>query len=335
MPFLAPAAAAVLLALLPAPATAAALGIQTVWSCATLASAQLSAAASWQTLNCSGTGIPIFGPAGPLIINVVTADLASPTLRLVPVMAPLSGVNRLAPLNKMAEDDGRALIAGINGGYFFRTDLGKSWFDDVCVGKTYDDALANASLSVPNDGPGDGAIVAAGALLSSNCNCPGFSRPVVMTINGANSRFDVLTRGAPPPAGLTLDAISSGPNFVSSNSSGSYIDIPSDDDNIGNILEHAANTGVGLLASPGGGALAFLVTTDGFDGCSPFNASCGTNAFTLAYFFKDYLNATSAMGMDQGGSTTMWVKGQGADGIVSHAGGGTRNINSGLFLLQD
>ena len=39
--------------------------------------------------------------------------------------------------------------------------------------------------------------------------------------------------------------------------------------------------------------------------------------------------------MDQGGSTTMWVKGQGADGIVSHAGGGTRNINSGLFLLQD
>jgi hypothetical protein len=125
-----------------------------------------------------------------------------------------------------------------------------------------------------------------------------------MTLNGPASRFDVLYRGQQPPQGTALDAMSAGPNLVSTNASGSYVNIPADDDNIGNILEHAANTGVGLIQDPStpGTATAVLVTTDGYDGCNPFDATCGTNAFTLAYFFKDYLNATSAMGMDQGGS---------------------------------
>jgi len=39
------------------------------------------------------------------------------------------------------------------------------------------------------------------------------------------------------------------------------------------------------------------------------------------------------MGMDQGGSTTMYVKGQPSNGIVTNPGQGVRNIFSGLFLV--
>ena len=63
-----------------------------------------------------------------------------------------------------------------------------------------------------------------------------------------------------------------------------------------------------------------------------FDPRCGINAFSMAYFFRDYLGVASAFGMDQGGSTTMFVKGQGTDGIVSNPGDGARPIFTGLFL---
>ena len=100
-----------------------------------------------------------------------------------------------------------------------------------------------------------------------------------------------------------------------------------DDENIGNILEHAANTAVGLTAN---GTTAMLVTTDGFDGCL-FDPTCGINAFSLAYLLRDALGAATAVAMDQGGSTTMWTA---AAGVVSNSstGGGTRTLFSGLFV---
>ena len=36
--------------------------------------------------------------------------------------------------------------------------------------------------------------------------------------------------------------------------------------------------------------------------------------------------------MDQGGSTTMWVKGQENGGVVSNAGYGARNVANALFI---
>jgi exopolysaccharide biosynthesis protein len=114
---------------------------------------------------------------------------------------------------------------------------------------------------------------------------------------------------------------------VSSNASGPFVDIPPDDDNIGNILEHSANTAVGLLAN----GTALLVTVDGYDGCSGLDATCGTNAYTLAYLMKDYFGVASALGMDQGGSTTMFVRGA---GVVSNIGQGVRAVFSALFVEE-
>ena len=323
-----------LVALSASTARAAPAGVITTWACSELSRAQLAPGALYQRLDCAGAGIPLFGPAGPhLIVNAVTVDLSPASgLRLAPMQAaPNAKGLRLASLDVIGAQDARA-IAGVNGGYFFRSDLGPTWFDSVCIGKNFSDAAEAPSASNPNAGPADGAIVAGGVLYGSTCDCPGYSRPAVLTIDGTASRVDLLTRGAPPPAGLAKDAISGSPNLVSTNASGSFVAIPSDDDNLGNILEHSANTGVGLRAAAdgSGGLEAVLLTTDGYDGCSIFNATCGTNAFTLAYMLKDFFNVTSALNMDQGGSTTFWTK---SAGIVSHSGGGPRAINSGLFVV--
>jgi hypothetical protein len=264
----------------------------------------------------------LFGRAGPLNVSFLSVDLTQPSLRLVPVVnATLATVEAMA-----AAQPTRKLLGGINGGYFWRVDS-TSFFDGVCVGKSRAEALAPPSTATPNTGVGDGAVVAQGSLLASNCDLPGYSRPAVLTLNGAASRIDVVHRGNAPPAGLALDSLAAGPNLVSSNASGSFLDIPSDDDNIGNILEHSANTAVGLYAN----GTAILVTTDGVDGCSGLDATCGANAFTLGYLMKDFFLVASAMGCDQGGSTTMWVRG---GGTVTNPGQGVRNIFSALFVEQ-
>lgn len=306
------------------------------WSCVSTRPAMpVNVGVVWQRLNCSttGAGVPVYGPAGPVIVNIVSADLSTPGLRLLPLAAP--SALQLAPINVTAAADGRNLLAGINGGYFYRVDLDK-FFDGVCIGKNLTDAQQPATAQNPNLGIGDGSTVLNGTLLSSNCNCLGFNRPAVVSINGTSTRIDLLDgTGLPPPYGLSLDSLSAGPFLLSTNASGTFIAIPSDDENILNILEHAANTGFGLNER---NSTAYFVTFDGYDGCPTSNPTCGTNAFTMAYFFRDYLGVTTAMGMDQGGSTTMWVK---AAGIVSSTGstnggpGAARPVYNGLFLLQD
>jgi hypothetical protein len=290
------------------------------WSCASLNASSLSGVL-YERLSCtSPRGIPVFGPAGPITVNKVSFNLSSANLVLKPVTAPRG---TLAGLDAIAATD-TSVLAGINGPYFYRVDVA-SFFDSVCLGKTRANALQPPSAQSPNFGIGDGAVVSGGALLSSNCDCVGFSRPAVLSINGTDSRVDVLHRGDAPPAGLALDALSAGPNLVTTNTSGIYVDIPHDDDNIGNILEHSANTAFGITQD----GVAMLVTTDGFDGCPLLNSTCGTNAFTLAYLMRDAFGAATAMGMDQGGSTTMWTK---QFGIVSSSGGGPRPIFAGLFI---
>jgi hypothetical protein len=98
-------------------------------------------------------------------------------------------------------------------------------------------------------GVGDGLVKVDGQVLSNNCDCKGYSRPAVLKLDGPSSWIDVLSRGQTVDDSVA-NAIAAGPNLVSYNDStgDSYVDIPSDDDNI-NIYEHAANTAVGLILS--------------------------------------------------------------------------------------
>jgi len=291
-------------------------------------------ATTWSRLRCTSSPIPVFGVAGPLVVNVVEAPLGAAGVRLLPVAtAPPAGAGpsaaQLMPLDRIVAA-APACVAAVNGGYFWRLDSA-GFIDTVCLLKLRGDAEKRAAAGVPNAGIADGAIVAGGVLYGSNCDCAGSSRPAVLSINGTSSRVDVLHRGDAPPAGLALDAISAGPNLVTTNASGSFVDIPADDDNVGNILEHSANTAVGLRAD----GTAVLVTVDGNDGCSPFDPTCVINAYSLAYLMRDFFNATTALNMDQGGSTTMWVKGAPGTGVVSNPGAGTRNIFGALCIVEE
>lgn len=308
------------------------------WSCITLQETVLvEGAATWKTENCT------MSPDEPflLTVNSVRVDLTSGKVRAVPGVADpaimLQGIPDMAAPNPN-------LIAGINGGYFWRVDITPFWVDDVCRKKTRKEALSPVDPAYPNYGVGDGLIKIDGVVKSNNCNCTGYSRPAVLALGGIKSTIEVLYRGETVDDSVA-NAIGAGPNLVSFDASTmqSYIDIPEDDDNI-NIYEHAANTAVGLIYSDATkketNTLLF-VTTDGSDECGPLDYTCGLNSRNLASLMKDYFKSSMAMSMDQGGSTTMWVKGANPErnGVVSRShsdepaiNDGPRSVANGLFI---
>ena len=65
---------------------------------------------------------------GPIVVNVVEAQLAAPGLRLVPITAA-NNVG-LATVDVIAAKSayGANVLAGINGGYFWEINKGAKWF---------------------------------------------------------------------------------------------------------------------------------------------------------------------------------------------------------------
>eukprot|EP01038_Epipyxis_sp_PR26KG_P015555 gene15555-21004_t len=309
----------------------------TSWYCVELQSTVLVDGIIWKTENCTNDA-----NTSPLLtVNSIAVDLAKTNgnYRVIPAVA--SSNTSLQTLPDMATQ--KSFIAGINGGYFWRVDISGIWIDDVCRGKTRKEAEQPASEKNANFGVSDGLIKVDGQVLGNNCNCSGYSRPAVLELSGEDSTIEVLYRGETVGKDVT-NAIGAGPNLVSFNatSSESYIDIPSDDDNI-NILEHAANTAVGLQFNKVDkkAMMLTMVTTDGSDECGPRDITCGLNSKDLASLMKDHFSSSVAMSMDQGGSTTMWVKGANPDrnGVVSRSHNtepvdqdGPRNIANGLFI---
>lgn len=227
------------------------------------------------------------------------------------------------------------------GGYFWRVDIEDFWIDDVCRGKTRKEANTPVSADNVNNGVSDGLVKIDGKVVGNSCDCKGYSRPAVLEIDSVDSTIAVVHRGETAES-TVQNAIAAGPNLVSFNSSTgeSYIDIPSDDDNI-NILEHAANTAVGILRTDGKARTMIIATTDGSDECGPKDITCGLNSKDLASLMKDHFQTAQAMSMDQGGSTTMWVKGANPDrnGVVSRSHNnkpveqdGPRNVANALFF---
>lgn len=322
------------------------------WDCKQLSLKNLTPAGEvdWTRLNCTGSFIPehcVLHKAravGPMVFNVIRANLQSPGVRGVPLEVPqvasMDPKDRVKPLSEIAAihaldlGDDEELIAGVNGGYFWRTDS-ESFFDDVCLGKLRSDALRQASDVDPNAGVSDNLMLRDGQVLGSNCNKLLNSRPtalILKELNGSQStlpRIVVMDRGSRLPD-TVQDAIASGPNLVSLGPDHApHVDIVGD--NV-NIVEYNSNTGIGLRKSQHGSEELLLVTIDGHHGCPRKDTTCGIDAEGLAFFMKTYLGVHSAMGMDQGGSTTMWVKGEPNQGIVSNPGSGERSIFNGLFI---
>jgi len=316
------------------------------WTCSQIKSRTLAPGVQWTQQRCQLVGqipwyakppIKVSWGVGPLVFNQVEVDM---TQALVVPGTP-DPKTPVAALNEIARwaNNGTTpnLLAGINGGYFFRLDE-SGFVDNVCFGKMREQALQPVDPKHPSQGPSDTLIKLNGRYLGTNCDNVGFSRPAVLVVNGTSSYIKVVGRGEDIPT--AYNALAASPLLLSSQGGVVQVDIPADDADV-NIGEHAACTAVGLR----GGHTLVMVTADGIDDCDMNNATCGIASWQFAYYLKDALNLTSALEMDQGGSTTFWVAGEARDGVVNENGSGghstgpygpeakARNIYDGLFVL--
>lgn len=310
----------------------------TTWFCIDIQSTIISPGVIWKTENCT-KGDPLVEP--PLLtVNSVTADLD--VVNIVPAAAIDNFESGLATVPQMSKLNSQ-FIAGINGGYFWRVDVQGVWIDDVCWGKTRADAEKPVSSSNFNYGIGDGLVKIDGIVKSNNCNCPGNDRPAVLAINGDDTHIEVLYRGQTVNESIP-SAIAAGPNLVSYNfdTGVSYVDIPSDDDNV-NLLGHTANSAIGLYLNPATKKTSkiILVTTDGSNDCTVNDSSCGIISRYFASLMLNKFEVQMSMEMDQGGSSCLWVNGTNPsrDGVVNRSHNTSpedtespRNIANALFL---
>lgn len=79
------------------------------WTCVPLGTVSLAASVQWQQMNCTSTDIPFWGTMGPLVVNLVTANMRDPSLRLVPVIGKPNNGTYLFPLQEIAAQDGRCV----------------------------------------------------------------------------------------------------------------------------------------------------------------------------------------------------------------------------------
>lgn len=316
------------------------------WYCVSVQSKTLHEGVEWRTQNCT-KGDPSVDPP-LLVVNSIHVDMTRPDLRVIPAIAdPVAQVQNLPDMASQNDN----FIAGVNGGYFWRVDIDGFWRDNVCRGKLRKEAEQPASPLFPNFGIGDGLVKIDGEVFSNNCNCTGYSRPAVLKLDGRQSSIDVLQRGETVPP-TVHNAIGAGPNLVSydAQTGQSYVDVPADDDNI-NKLVYEATTAVGLVYTPIEDTSGtnwtdvtsdelVMVTTDGSDSCMPWESYCGLFSPDLASLMREVFGCGVAMSMDQGGSTTMWVRGENDErsGIVSNsdnkeeASGTGRALANGLFV---
>ena len=103
------------------------------WTCIPLQSKQIYEGITWNTQNCSvdDTKPPL------LTVNSIHITLDNPKYRVVPAVA--DAVQQVQSIPAMAAQNPN-LIAGINGGYFWRVDMDGFWRDNVCHGKTRQEA---------------------------------------------------------------------------------------------------------------------------------------------------------------------------------------------------
>ena len=298
--------------------------IASSWQCTALTEKPITASGSviWKSENCTSEGLATF------VVNSLHIDLTARDIRVTPGVSQ-DPAAQLTSIDKIASTyTDKKLIAGVNGGYFWRTDITGVWIDDVCRGKWRSDAEKPASAEHVNYGLHDGTVLIDKQALGYNCDCWGYSRPVEVQTTGGNSAWTLKqrTRGQQVDADAT-DALAGGPNLVSySAEKGAFIDIPEGEDNI-NRFEHAAQTAVGINFDGAGKSIKMtMVAVDG-DGDKH-----GLGEKNLASLMLHHFDAQQATSFDQGGSTTMWVAGEPNSGIVSNAGGGARAVASGLFV---
>lgn len=259
----------------------------------------------WKTLLCDGF-VNHKKTLENLNINIVFAPLNDPEIKFVPYQAQSS--NQLEKLPQIADHLNAKynIIAGINGGYFYRMDV-PGFTDNICYYKTFDPPKPGESI-------GDSLLQYNGKSYATNCAfMPGLAE---------SSRAALILTGVDPVSLKTApyitlvkpntvymqkdqipDAIGAGPNLITDGK----LTVNDPNENLLPTLEFSANSAVGIINDTDGypAQIVFFVV-DGNNN-SAENDWPAMNAYQMADFMLNYLKVSNAMSMDQGGSTTLYV----------------------------
>ena len=259
-----------------------------------------------------------------LKINLIDANLADKNIYLSPVLAKT--IDPQAPYLQSLQVMGKenpALIAGINGGYFF-LNKSKHHRDENCLSKSYPEFTTQ--------GIGDGLLIINNSAYATNCSSGIFPEKARSSIiENQNQQWEIKkTATNKIPSGV-INALGAGPGLITNMNGKPVISV--DWENILSTFEFAANTAVILATDKNHHCHVIFFTVDGEDKVA------GMSAIEMANFIATvlpdllHLKIISAMSMDQGHSTTMYVK-QANPQIVSRASPNRspRLIYDGLFI---
>jgi len=260
---------------------------------------------------------------GILKINLVTADISSPHIKLVPQLARTSSKKQpfAETLLQMGRDNPK-FIAGINGGYFYTNRKGH--VDLLCLNKHYPE-LTPRNIS-------DGLLIIDGNEIAQNCEWNSFVTKgrSSLLLNQARHWYihEIPYESSLPHI---LSAIGAGPALIKTVQGKPRIDIRWE--GIFSTFEFSANSAVALATDVKGHQHVIFFTVDGVDGKAGMDSPEMANFIYFRLPRLLNLKLQSAMSMDQGHSTTLYIRDANPQ-IVSQASKrkGVRRIVDGLFI---
>lgn len=283
---------------------------------------------TWTKLQCQGAYPWAFSDkskyTGVLTINIVDANLSDPHTFVKPSIGNAQA--KLPYHSTLLEQSAAqpAFVAGINGGYF-RTRPNRR--DENCFRRSPNKPM-NASKHV-----GDSLLIIDNQVYSTNCYGGALSEvgrsSLIQDATTKQWRIERIKKDTVPAN--VANALGAGPGLIQTIKGEPQIQITWE--GIFSTFEFSANTAVILAKDKQNDPHILFFTVDGID------REYGMTSIEMANFIYNKipdlfgLQLVSAMSMDQGNSTTMFVK-SAENPIVSVTGksGRVRPIYDGLFI---
>ena len=284
----------------------------------------------WVKLQCQGTYPWRFlqkaKDTGVLTINIVDANLADANIFVKPAIGAVNAKNtyRSTLLEQAALYP--SAVAGINGGYF-RTKPNRR--DPNCIRR---------AVKTPMDTShhvGEGLLVIDSQVYSTNCDGGPLSETGRSSLiqDGTTKQWRIERVPKDTVPDYTVNAIGAGPGLIQT--IGGKPQIQMTWEGILSTFEFSANAAVILAKDKQSNPHMLFFTVDGID------RKYGMTSIEMTNFIYNEipslfgLQLVSAMSMDQGNSTTLFVKN--ADNHIASATGThgvIRDVYDGLFIID-
>lgn len=280
------------------------------WQCDVPIEKNLTSSGSvkWLQVNCRGKypwilyGARKTRDTGDLKINLIDANLSDKKIYLTPVLAKT--VLKDNPYQETMLSMGKGnpkLLTGINGGYFFINDRHRQKRSDGnCLSKRYPEA--------GTQGIGDGLLVINKQVYSINCAYHGpFAMSgrssIIQDTNGNWSITEIKSDSVPK---YMVNGLGAGPGLIEEINGVPQIVMRWQ--GITSTFEFGPNTSVALAKDAQGKPHVVFFTVDGKEKVQGMYATEMANFLYHQVPLLLNLKLISAMSMDQGGSTTMYIR---------------------------